>query len=118
MPFSLQGDLVLVSLVSENTDHVLQATPVVQVGQTVSKPLQSVSPFCWSPGLLRKNSLSQYMTSGFSSCNERGGQGLMPMNESPCRFPFPLIAFMAWYSSANAAIAILEDLECIGTSIF
>jgi hypothetical protein len=38
-PFSLQGDLVLVSLVSANTSHVLQATSVVQVGQTVSKPL-------------------------------------------------------------------------------
>jgi hypothetical protein len=38
-PFSLLGDLVLASLVSENASHVLQATPVVQVGQTVSEPL-------------------------------------------------------------------------------
>jgi hypothetical protein len=39
-PFSLLGDLVLVSLVSKNADHVLQATQEVQVGQTVSEPLQ------------------------------------------------------------------------------
>jgi hypothetical protein len=31
---------VLASLVSENASHVLQATQVVQVGQTVSEPLQ------------------------------------------------------------------------------
>jgi hypothetical protein len=30
---------VLASLVSKNANHVLQATSVVQVGQTVSKPL-------------------------------------------------------------------------------
>jgi hypothetical protein len=39
-PFSLQGDLVLVSLMSKNASHVLQATSVVQVGPTVSEPLQ------------------------------------------------------------------------------
>jgi hypothetical protein len=33
---------VLASLVSENASHVLQATQVVQVGQTVSEPLQPV----------------------------------------------------------------------------
>jgi hypothetical protein len=38
-PFSLYGDLVLASLVSENANHVLQATPVVQVGPTVSELL-------------------------------------------------------------------------------
>jgi hypothetical protein len=42
MPFSLKGDLVLASLVSENASHVLQATSVVQVRQTVSKLLQHV----------------------------------------------------------------------------
>jgi hypothetical protein len=36
---------VLASLVSENTSHVLQATTVVQVGQTVSEPLQ-LTPAC------------------------------------------------------------------------
>jgi hypothetical protein len=35
---------VLASLVSENASHVLQATQVVQVGQTVSEPLQANSP--------------------------------------------------------------------------
>jgi hypothetical protein len=47
---------VLASLVSENASHVLQATQVVQVGQTVSKPLhngttaiQSTAPFAQAP---------------------------------------------------------------------
>jgi hypothetical protein len=39
---------VLASLVSENASHVLQATQVVQVGQTVSEPLQ-VSLGCFPP---------------------------------------------------------------------
>jgi hypothetical protein len=38
---------VLASLVSENISHVLQATSVVQVGQTVSEPLH---PICCTEG--------------------------------------------------------------------
>jgi hypothetical protein len=37
---------VLASLLSENVSHVLQATQVVQVGQTVSEPLHSDIGFC------------------------------------------------------------------------
>jgi hypothetical protein len=40
---------VLASLVSETASHVLQATQVVQVGQTVSEPLQiSIGDIEWA----------------------------------------------------------------------
>jgi hypothetical protein len=41
MPFSLSRDLVIASLVSDNVYHMLQATSVVQVRQTVSEPLHT-----------------------------------------------------------------------------
>jgi hypothetical protein len=59
---------VLASLVSENTSHVLQATQVVQVGQTVSEPLQLVPSVRVSGNNWGTIYMSEHIFLGYITC--------------------------------------------------